>query len=166
MFFYCIGGIPVTNELYHHGIKGQKWGIRRYQNLDGTLTAAGKERYGKDISDISDNKMRRQILRNQQWNGIRQNSHYAKEAKSTRKLISDLRQLEKTRDFEEMRKRGEAYIKEIAAIRLASMGYEVNKNNVSLLSGKKWFRNLTWVTNTLASMGTSDVDYTTRDDWR
>ena len=33
-------------ELYHWGIKGMKWGIRRYQNPDGTLTAAGKARYG------------------------------------------------------------------------------------------------------------------------
>lgn len=30
------------NELYHHGIKGQKWGIRRYQNQDGSLTDAGR----------------------------------------------------------------------------------------------------------------------------
>ena len=34
------------NELKHHGIKGQKWGIRRFQNEDGTLTAEGKKRYG------------------------------------------------------------------------------------------------------------------------
>lgn len=33
-------------ELYHHGIKGQKWGIRRYQNPDGMLTAAGQKKYG------------------------------------------------------------------------------------------------------------------------
>ena len=32
------------NELYHHGIKGQKWGVRRYQNPDGSLTALGKKR--------------------------------------------------------------------------------------------------------------------------
>lgn len=32
-------------ELYHHGIKGQRWGIRRYQKKDGSLTAAGKKRY-------------------------------------------------------------------------------------------------------------------------
>ena len=32
------------NELYHHGIKGQRWGYRRFQNEDGTLTDAGKNR--------------------------------------------------------------------------------------------------------------------------
>lgn len=35
------------NELYHHGIKGQKWGIRRYRNEDGSLTEAGKRRLQK-----------------------------------------------------------------------------------------------------------------------
>ena len=39
-------GIVMHSELAHHGIKGQKWGVRRYQNSDGTLTSAGKERYG------------------------------------------------------------------------------------------------------------------------
>ena len=36
----------MNNEIKHHGIKGQKWGRRRYQNPDGSLTAAGRERYG------------------------------------------------------------------------------------------------------------------------
>lgn len=34
------------DELYHHGIKNQKWGRRRYQNPDGSLTAEGRKRYG------------------------------------------------------------------------------------------------------------------------
>ena len=34
----------MENELYHHGVKGQRWGVRRYQNKDGSLTYAGKKR--------------------------------------------------------------------------------------------------------------------------
>ena len=40
-------------ELYHWGILGQKWGIRRYQNPDGTLTEAGKKRYWGGGSDYT-----------------------------------------------------------------------------------------------------------------
>lgn len=36
--------------LYHHGIKGQKWGVRRFQNADGTLTAKGQKRYGEKVT--------------------------------------------------------------------------------------------------------------------
>lgn len=35
--------------LAHHGVKGQKWGIRRYQNPDGTLTAEGRAKYAKEL---------------------------------------------------------------------------------------------------------------------
>ena len=37
-----------TNDIYHSGVRGMKWGIRRYQNADGTLTDAGKKRYDRD----------------------------------------------------------------------------------------------------------------------
>lgn len=38
-----------ASELYHHGIKGQKWGIRRFQNEDGSLTEEGRKRYAKYV---------------------------------------------------------------------------------------------------------------------
>ena len=41
------------NELYHHGIKGQKWGVRRYQNPDGSLTPEGKKRY-KEVTNYGE----------------------------------------------------------------------------------------------------------------
>lgn len=55
------------DSIYHFGIKGMKWGIRRYQNKDGSLTLQGKMRYsedykrahsGKNIKEMSDTELR------------------------------------------------------------------------------------------------------------
>ena len=63
------------SELYHWGIKGQKWGVRRYRNADGTLTPAGQKRYQKEA-----NKDAKEYARAKMY--------YGKGAGNRRKLIN------------------------------------------------------------------------------
>lgn len=51
-----------NTELVHWGIKGQRWGIRRYQNKDGSLTPAGKKRYDRDIQENNAKKKDNRIV--------------------------------------------------------------------------------------------------------
>lgn len=83
---YC-----VPDELYHHGIKGQKWGIRRWQNEDGTLTEAGRRKYLKMLDSETLNR---------KWD------KYQETSKKLRSLQEDHNKKLKTPSASEERKEG------------------------------------------------------------
>jgi hypothetical protein len=64
-------------ELYHSGIKGMKWGIRRYQNKDGSLTPAGRKRYAQEEAKL---KEREQAIKGKEKIAARQAKINAKKA--------------------------------------------------------------------------------------
>lgn len=52
------------DELMHYGVKGMRWGVRRYQNADGTLTSAGKKRYSPSLGAKHANKLANKLYNN------------------------------------------------------------------------------------------------------
>ena len=67
-------------ELYHHGINGQKWGVRRFQNEDGSLTEAGRDRYGISKKDTKWATKNRKKITNSAYNASkRELNEYATE---------------------------------------------------------------------------------------
>ena len=68
-----------NTELYHHGVKGQRWGVRRYQNKDGSLTSYGKKRYAKELAKLEAEKKR-----------VRQQEQTAKKMKKLDDMRKDI----------------------------------------------------------------------------
>ena len=65
-----MGYFYTDEELSHHGILGQKWGVRRYQNPDGSLTSKGKKRYNNDgsLTDSEQKKLSKSIIKDYKKN--------------------------------------------------------------------------------------------------
>lgn len=87
-------------ELYHHGIKGQRWGLRRYQNEDGTLTAEGRERYGFEEKP-SNRLLRSASINRKDASDIRRAAKDAKNEKSKKDLLDSADALEKLAEKQE-----------------------------------------------------------------
>lgn len=78
--------------LMHYGVKGMKWGVRRYQNADGSLTSAGQRRLYKRVKRAKSDNKRRELIRQHL------NSEYANDRN---KALQDFRnQVKKTADYD------------------------------------------------------------------
>lgn len=112
------------NQLYHHGILGQKWGVRRFQNPDGTRTAAGKRRERERAENIqkSEDHVTSRADRKRATEGL---------SNAELRRLNERLQLEKTyRDLtaDEIRKGesfGKSILKEIAKQSLTDAGKEL-----------------------------------------
>ena len=83
----------MENNLQHWGIKGQRWGVRRFQNADGTLTPAGKKRYDKEMEKL---KSEAKVLRNKARTQAKMDKLEAQ-----RKKVEDLRKQDEGKSKED-----------------------------------------------------------------
>lgn len=76
--YYLGSDLDRTYYISHHGILGMKWGIRRFQNKDGSLTSAGKRRYDNtpDTSDALNSEREKQIKEAVHKDRMRNDSYY------------------------------------------------------------------------------------------
>ena len=97
-------------ELHHHGIKGQKWGVRRFQNKDGSLTPAGKKRYDEPNSHSDKKEKQYKIPQNKSLHRLKLEDKYKQQGFSKEEAEQKAAKRIKT----------EMYIAAAAAVTVAS----------------------------------------------
>ena len=129
------------NELYHHGIKGMRWGVRRYQNADGSLTPAGKKRALKmqnDYTNFSSNKRYRDKDGNLTYSGrkkaLKMKEQYSEltGGKQLRKFSSNSNT--KAKSFRDM---SDSELKDKTNRLIAEKNYLEAKRNLDTLTPKQ-----------------------------
>ena len=83
-----------TGELQHHGIKGMKWGRRRFQNADGSLTPAGVKRYRDEAENIERQlNGRKSTTADDYQNAIKRTKSVGEGIDSARKFNDDVKRI-------------------------------------------------------------------------
>lgn len=113
------------NYLEHHGIKGQRWGVRRFRNADGSLTPKGKKRYGENL-DINDRS--RQNIAKIRLGEARRRLDVAKENSKT---TNNNYRVAELKGRERMAKQALSKSKKIdRGAKYAAKGETISKNNL------------------------------------
>lgn len=126
-------------ELYHYGVKGMKWGIRRYQNEDGTLTAKGEKRYYKQGSHGFDYHITKK--------GVRYNKQQKKKYQQYRDAVyANVKSVNKdfNKEVEKYKKHNKEnnmfYLREREKYLKNQGEYKgLNKDEFKIIAAKKWY---------------------------